>query len=130
MDWKFHRLVAAIQLLAEEPSKQLGCFPEFVGKADEIALLFDDCAVFLPGLVRTGAVSDEASRLVKEVDALLADMSNDQQLWTDDAVRFREEWRRVRELAKCILVAMDAPVETPQLDWISFTPGGDTGRQR
>jgi hypothetical protein len=107
-------LIESLQALAAPAPVQLARFPDFVVKADELALDFDDAFLLVrdcPQLELTGRQRDALA----EVDATLSGMSGQQrsELWTEDAVRTSPRWDAVRQHARAALVALDAAVADP-----------------
>lgn len=108
----------AVYCLAQPAEMQLSLLPEFVCKADELALTFDD------GLRELGRERSELSphcqASLDALEAWLCQMSEagDEGLWTDNAVRNHPSWRVVRLLATAVLAAFewDAPEPSPRQD--------------
>jgi hypothetical protein len=110
----FVNLRETLQALAAPPDVQLARFPDFVVKADELALDFDHALV----LVRQdggAALSAEQHAALSMVDGLLDAMSGaaNARLWTERALREGAEWGRVRAAAAAALRAFGWPVEPP-----------------
>lgn len=108
------RLKESLQALALPADTQLILFPDFVCKADELALDYDHwfrCAL-----------SNSDSRLTAEqeshlraVDSLLDQMTGqaDSSLWSDEAVHVRPEWEVARRAAREALAVCGWKVEVP-----------------
>ena|SRR5688500_10769983 len=119
------RLIIALRALAGPAEAQLARFPEFVVKADELALDFADAHLLFAQcqqLEFTRAQRDA----VADVDQLLDQMSGPERsaLWTEQALREAPEWDSVRNAAKRALRQLgyaDGPV--PPSD-ATYIPGG------
>src|SRR3954469_23622245 len=103
-----------LQALAAPPDVQLARFPDFVVKADELALDFDHALT----LVRQdggAALSAGQHAAVGAVDDLLGAMSGaaNARLWTERALREGAEWARVRAAAAAALRTFGWPAEPP-----------------
>jgi hypothetical protein len=102
--WQF---MWSIQALACSPDDQRSLFPDFVCKADELALDYDQSF----GLARSwfGAeFTSEQLAALQAIDSRLDAMSRggtefDDTLWHEDALSCRSEWEDVRSLAKAAL---------------------------
>ncbi len=108
------RLKHALQALALPPRVQLGLLPDFVCKADELALDFDHWCSTVVQREDWSLTEFQRSQLVA-LDGALTDMSSAEQrlLWTDDAMTDRPEWQHVRMLAQAALAAFGWTLETP-----------------
>lgn len=98
-------LEQAVLALAQPCEIQLSLFPDFVCKADELALNFEDG---LYELVGHEAELNPAQRdAVQHLDDLLRSMSGKQNfgLWTESALRGHPAWERVRLEARVVLAA-------------------------
>jgi len=119
------RLIIALRALAGPVDEQLARFPDFVVKADELALDFADAHLLLAQcqqLELTAAQRDA----VAAVDRLLEQMSGREHaaLWSEQALREAPEWDEVRYAAKAALAALgyaEGPV--PPSD-ATYIPGG------
>jgi hypothetical protein len=117
------QLIHALQALAAPAEIQLARFPDFVVKADELALDFDDA---LRRAGRPGNHLSPAQRTaLARVDEFLTRMSGaaNAPKWTDAAVQSSPEWVAVRALAADALRALGAPVEPPPPSDAVFVPG-------
>jgi hypothetical protein len=110
----FTYLRETLQALAAPPDVQLARFPDFVVKADELALDFDH-ALLLVRQEGGEALSVEQHAALSAVDGLLDAMSGAENasLWTEQALREDPEWDRVRAAAAAALRAFGWPVELP-----------------
>ena len=75
----------------------LGC----PGVIDELALQFHDQAVTAEQLMQAGEIEYQQLLLVKEIDAILARMSGQENaaLWTNDALKQSPLWEEIRRRA-------------------------------
>jgi hypothetical protein len=128
---KLRRLKEAVALLAAEPADQLGAFPPWVVRVDEVALTFDDCYGFVPELECQRLLTESQVAKLKSIDQKLAAMSGEDNssLWTEEAIKSRKEWQWVRTSARAIFARADIE-QMPKLDWLVFVPGTSTGQRR
>jgi hypothetical protein len=94
-------LYEALRALSEDPGNQIAWLGDM--HPYELGLVFDDIFPVVPALVADGVVSsDRALSVLQEIDDALNEMSGQDNaaLWTHDAIRRREEWARVRSLAR------------------------------
>jgi len=109
----FERLKHSVQLLASQAEIQLRLLPEFVCKADELALEFDHWREVTLDNYGNDLTPDQASGITA-LDEKLSSLTNDgAQHWTDDAIRFSSDWQIVRRLAARVLEAFGWPLENP-----------------
>lgn len=122
--WCLQQLQQSVQALALPATAQLALFPDFVCKADELALGFDNWWLCVSSRA-TGALTEDQQRLLQEIDSQLSHMSGaaNSQLWTDDALRTDSAWQKVRELAQQLLSALDCKVEIPRLNGTQYIGG-------
>ena len=107
------RLKHSVQLLASQATIQFQALPDFVCKADELALDFDHW--------RSVAITNyEHEFTPSQLDALdaldckFSDLTTGpKQQWTEEAVSQSHEWSEVRTLAVRILDAFHWPLEIP-----------------
>jgi len=113
--WLFRMLLQDLQTLASDAETLLRAFPPMIPAADEVALQFDDHFGFAERFVEDGLITREMLERVRAVDRILGEMSrrHDASLWTDEALRQREEWKEVRGLAREALVAMGYGLDPP-----------------
>ncbi len=106
------RLCMSLQLLAAPAQTQLAYFPDFVCKADEIALdydlwfvrAFDQALVPAEQIIPLAALNDYLGRLSRKGDT---------DFWTEEALTHDAQWDQVRAMAKTGLEAMGWSVEAP-----------------
>jgi hypothetical protein len=87
------RLIHSLQALASPAETQLARFPDFVVRADELALDFSDALMLVSNRPRARLTAAQRGAL-ELLDTHLGEMSGPvrPQLWTDDAVRGSPEW--------------------------------------
>jgi hypothetical protein len=109
----FERLKHSIQLLACPPQVQLQMLPDFVVKADELALDFDLWREVVLHNFRSELTTDQISS-IDSIDRILSDLTDmGPEHWTDDAVLKSEEWNRIRALAAVALESFGWAREMP-----------------
>jgi hypothetical protein len=118
--WHFTELKWALQALAAPALEQCGLFPEWVVKANELALDFDHWASVMIGNYERELTEAQATGL-KDIDRKLNAMTRsgadfDEGLWDDPALHSSPHWAEVRVLAARTLAAFDWPVESPPAD--------------
>jgi len=107
------RLKHSLQLLASQPDIPLGLLPDFVCRADELALQFDPWYVVVLRNFRSEMTVDQLSAL-DSLDHSLSELTKEgPHHWTDEAVRSSDRWRSVRALAAAALHCFNWPNETP-----------------
>ena len=107
------RLKHSIQLLACPADVQLRTLPDFVCKADELALDFDHWKdVVLDNFSSELTPAQEAS--LAAINSSLSEMTEaGPPLWTEDSVRQSDQWANTRVLAATALEAFGWPLEIP-----------------
>lgn len=106
-DGRMMRLQWAVQALARPAREQVTLFPDFVCKADEIALEFDEHARSILDGECQGLSTDQAATLVA-LDQYLESVSGSEanaENWTEDALHASPVWERIRDLARATLAA-------------------------
>lgn len=116
------RLRAAVQHLSLSADAALARLPSVVVRADELALNFAD------GLLSAGVhagLTDAQRNALGALDGQLEAMSGTENdaLWTDDAVRVSAEWASVRRLAGEVLTAFGWPRVPPGDPGHRYIPG-------
>jgi hypothetical protein len=111
------RLVDTLRALAAPAEEQLARYPDFVVKADELALDFDDALRLVMDCPQI-RLEAEQEHALERLDDTLERMSGEANasLWTARALREREEWAHVRRLARAALAALDHPADPPRPD--------------
>ena len=114
----------ALQALAQPAEVQLSHFPNFVCKADELALDFGNCFKWYLGS-QTGANLDEKREALESIDQYLDAMSGPShaEFWTESALRLDPRWDAIRFLAKHALKSFGWPPEEPPRGRAVFVPG-------
>jgi hypothetical protein len=123
--WHFRRLRWSLQNLATAGSDQRPLFPDYVLKADDLALDFDHWAA----LARSGDESELSPSQIEAlaaIDRKLTTMSRDGaefdvELWTEAALSSSEHWAEVRRLAASALEAFGWLGEGPPVDGAAAT---------
>lgn len=119
------RLIIALRALAGPVDEQLARFPNFVVKADELALDFADAHLLFEQCQQLEFTAAQREA-VAAVDRLLDRMSGPERaaLWTEQALREAPEWDRVRTAAKVALRELGyAEGRVPPSD-AKYIPGG------
>lgn len=113
--WLLRMLQQDLQTLASDAETLIQAFPPTVLAADEVALEFAEHLEFGDRFVDEGLLTPEKLELVRSVDRFLSKMSDRHELslWTNEAVRKREEWREVRRRARHALATMGYNLEPP-----------------
>ena len=108
------RLQHALQALATDASTQITLYPAFVCVADELALTFDHWYRTVFDLMDSTLTINQQAHL-QAIDQALAAMthSNDQSLWTDQGLQYRDEWNHIRRLSQQSLASFGWPYESP-----------------
>lgn len=121
--WVIAELRHSLQALALPADEQLALFPDFVCKADELALDLDN---FYPAarLNVPDLFTQEQWDRVDVIDCMLGAMSGREnaERWTDDALRTSPEWETIRGLARTALEGLGWEVAVPP----SFADRGTT----
>lgn len=118
----FERLKHALQALAMAPDVQIRLFPEFVCKANEMVFEFE---LWHERLISKASdvLSDSQKLQLIAIEDTIAVMSEaDNQLWSDEGLRSRPEWERLRSLARDALQTFGWPLEKPPSYLNEFTP--------
>lgn len=118
-----HQLQRAILALAQPPEVQLALFPDFVCKADELALDFEDG---LYELVGDEDVTEEQRAALDAVDGLLMAKSGQQNasFWTEEALRSHPTWDEIRSAAKATAAAFGWEIRPPGPSGAIYIPAG------
>ncbi len=112
MQSSFHKLKWSLQALAQEPAVQLALFPDYVAKADELALDFDNAL----RLSESGsALSPLQTSKLDQLDRTISSMSGQENapLWTELAILSSSEWQKIRALALEALQSFGWPADAP-----------------
>ncbi len=117
-DWKLQRLRWSIQALAMPADIQLALYPDFVVKADELALEFDENYELVDRSTFESSQLLALDKLNGKLEAMSAEGTDYyEDLWFDESELFRSNhWEEVRELAIAVLNTLRWPVEKPPED--------------
>lgn len=109
------KLMWAVQALAQPAGVQLGLFPDFACKADELVLDFDQCRE--AALLNEGdSMSVEQTSALASLDAMITSMSGPEQPhWCDESIRNDDAWQSLRLLARATLRAFGWPDDVPPI---------------
>jgi hypothetical protein len=119
----FERLKHSIQLLACSSEIQLKMLPQFVCKADELALDFDNWREVALGNFRSELTAHQLSCL-DAIDSRFSELTRmGAEIWSEDAVRESSEWKAVRTLAAAALESFGWLLETPPSHADEFVRG-------
>jgi len=117
----------AVRSLAQPAHVQMQLFPNFVCKADELALEFDEWhrTYFASGASEN--LSPGQMRFISDLDSQLSSMSGEEngELWTDGALANRWEWTRVRDTAMALINEMEWNTAPPPIDRGDKFVGGE-----
>ena len=118
----------SLQALACDADTQLSLFPEFVCKADELALDYGHWSEVARSCF-AGEFSAAQLATLREIDRRLDAMGNggtefSEELWLEDALRVEPQWGELRTLARLALTELDWPTETPPWGRSFHVPGG------
>src|SRR5579859_8177862 len=108
-------LIQSLQLLAACYEQQVKALPAFVDVPDEVALTFGEAFLLTDPLVKEGLITIYQQAELKQLDALLDQMSDNKDLWTLTALQASPQWEHVRHLAENILKSFLIPKEMPDL---------------
>ncbi len=110
--WVSKELRHSLQALAVPADVQLRLLPDFVCKADELALNFNDCYSLITA---EAELTDRQKAALDALDAKLDEMggAGNEHLWTEKALGIRPEWEEVRRLAVETLDAFGWDVAIP-----------------
>jgi hypothetical protein len=117
------KLIQSLQLLAACYEHQVNALPAFVDVPDEVALTFSEALLLADPLVKKGLITTDQQAELKQLDALLEQMSDNKNLWTLSSLQASPEWEHVRHLAETILKSFQIPKEKPNLFWVQYISG-------
>jgi len=100
-----NQLQRAVLALAQPADVQLALFPEFVCKADELALDFEGGLYELVG--HEDKITLEQRAAVDALDKIIVGMSGEQNaaFWTEEALQSHPTWEEIRAAAKVVVAA-------------------------
>ncbi|HEX8682935.1 MAG TPA: hypothetical protein VF707_11515 [Ardenticatenaceae bacterium] len=105
---------------------QVEALPNFVHVPDEIASTYSESFLLAEAIQEAGLINQEQLAQLRELDEVLACMSEDETLWTDEALKHGADWSAVRTRASDLLSLLGEQQRTPELNWLTYVPGGDT----
>ena len=107
------QLQRAVLALAQPADVQLSLFPDFVCKADELALDFEDGLYELVGHEKELTVEQKAA--VDALDGIITRMSGKQNasFWTEEALRTDPTWDEIRSAAKATVASFGWELRRP-----------------
>jgi len=114
------RMVEVLKLLAASCAVQKSALPPFVVAADEIALLYDEEFQTLKGGNLWSGIGADLRADLLAIDEELESMSDDQTLWTDDALGADPKWQALRTRTQEALHSLGQPLEPPRLSWLTL----------
>jgi len=92
-----------------ESLRKSGCVPpeQYI---DELALCYDDIAAAAEGMLMDHELNGAQCERVQELNEHLESFSGSQNahLWTADALRTADEWKKVRRIAKDCLALLSS----------------------
>jgi hypothetical protein len=109
----FLRLEHCLQHLAMPPESQLQLLPDFVCKADELALSFDHWREVAANNYGFQLTPSQAAALSAIDNAFVLFSDSNPEHWTDEAVRSSAEWQEIRRLAAEALSVFEWQHEMP-----------------
>lgn len=118
------QLQRAVLALAQPANVQLSLFPDFVCKADELALNFEDGLYELVG--HENEITPEQRSAVDALDQIITDMSGkpNASFWTEEALRSHPTWDEIRSAAKAVVVAFGWELKRPPPSGAVYIPAG------
>jgi hypothetical protein len=107
------RLKWSVLALTQPAEIQLSLFPDFVCKADELALNFGEGLLELAGY--QDQITAEQSSAIDALDKLIVAKRGQAELdfWTDDAVRSHASWEEIRVSARAVADAFGWKIQAP-----------------
>ena len=114
-EWRLRMLLRDLQALAADPEILIRAYDRDIPVADDLANDLQDRVELALRCVEDGLITQDMWERARDVDAMLEEMSrrHDSSLWTDEALRNRAEWSKVRRLARGALEAMGYDLEPP-----------------
>ena len=94
----------SLELAARPAEEQVTALPG--GAASQLARIHEDVAHLAPGLRAAGLLDAEAYRRLAAFDRHHEEMTDDDDLWTDEALREDPRWEESRGLAAAALAAL------------------------
>lgn len=124
MDESLQLLQWALQALAQPAEVQMTLFPDFVSKADELAVDFHHWLLYAEEEHLADFTANQKGALLR-IDEFLNVMggARNAKHWTDDALHHDPMWKEVRGMAKEALDEFGWPNEKPPMDRGGYQPG-------
>ena len=113
----YRALVNVLRLSAAEPWTQLAVIPDGTVKTDEIALNLGET---IDWAISALSLPEHVVRLLRYIDSLLDAMSDRQELWSDQALISRSEWKVIRRESALALRLLGEDLGPPDLGWIKY----------
>jgi hypothetical protein len=119
----YKELINSLRLVALPFDDQLASLPSFVCPADEVALIFGDAFIFFGGSESAKGLPGKTGELLIELERLLTQMSDRQDLWSNDALLDSAEWSDCRRLAADALNELSEKMGIPDLSSTLYVKG-------
>lgn len=118
------QLQKAVLALAQPADVQLSLFPDFVCKADELALDFEDGLYELVG--HENEITAEQKAAVGTLSQIITRMSGKQNssFWTEEALHTHPTWEEIRSAAKATAAAFGWELRCPTTSDAMYVPSG------
>ena len=113
-------LIQSIMLVASSYQIQTNTLPTYVNVADEICLIYNDAYLMIPQIKDKSLISSKAMSMLKELNKLFDEMSDDKMLWTLEKLKEDNNWEKTRKLSHEILKELNEPYKRPNLDFINW----------
>ncbi len=112
-DWLLRMLLQNLQSFASEAETLIRAYPPGVRAADDLVNDFDGHLEFVER--QTGSLNAGDLDRVRAVWEKIHEMSgrHDPSLWTDEGLRTRPDWEKVRRLAREALSSMGYDLDPP-----------------
>ncbi|MBN8811192.1 MULTISPECIES: hypothetical protein [Sphingomonas] len=122
-----NQLQRAVIALAQPAGIQLSLFPDFVCKADELALDFEDGLYEMVG--HEAEFSDEQRKAINILNQLLSKMVGEQHasFWTEAALREHPVWEEIRDAAKAAAATFGWDLQAVPSSNAVYIPAGSNG---
>jgi hypothetical protein len=113
----YPKIIEALRLAAAPAKEQLSSLPEYVCKADEVALIFEEIFTYAKIVMENNFLSDNLYNHLLEIDNLFSEFGKDE--WTEEAMHKSKVWELVRNKARGALKEFDEVYTVPNLFWIT-----------
>jgi hypothetical protein len=120
MNIRYKKLTESLKLLSLQYNEQVKCFPKFVDVPFEVIDTFYNAFLLLPTLLDEKALQIELTANILRINNSINIITNNPQFKDLDETQFEksEEWNKIREFSKEILLQMGEPLEWPDLKFI------------